>query len=215
MKAKNRRDIELRRGKPSKPQRRRILIACEGDKVEPGYLAGLRQALGLDTKRMVILPSGHDTDPRNVVRAALKRHKYEDQSFDLIYCVVDRDDHPGLEEAKQNVADHKMGKAGTFKLIVSVPCFEAWLLLHLTEYSAASHQTSAAAKAKVEKVLPGYSQMGIKLYQAVQQGEGKAITSARRLAEEHLKNGSSGDPSSDLPDLLEIVREVAAEGHWN
>lgn len=214
MKAKERRDIQLRRSGVTRPQRRRILIACEGDKVEPGYLNGLRQALGLDTARVVILASGHDTDPRNVVRAALDRHKREGKSFDLIYCVVDRDEHPGLEEARQTVAAHKMGQAGVFKLIVSVPCFEAWLLLHLTEYSTAAHQSSAAAKAKMEKLKPGYGQMGTGLYHAVKEGQDQAIQYALRLVQDHQANGSDWNPSTDMHDLLRVLKELAAESHW-
>lgn len=214
MRAKDRRDIELRRRKPSKAQRQTVLIACEGDKLEPGYLHGLRRALGLEKERVVILPSGNDTDPRNVVRMALKRHRDEGQSFDFIFCVVDQDDHPGLAEARELVASHKLGKAGILKLIVTVPCFEVWLLLHLTEYSTAAFQSSADAKAKMEKVMPGYSQMGITLYAAVQPGQAQAVGHAKRLENVHKENGSDGNPSSGMPEVLTVLEILANEAKW-
>jgi hypothetical protein len=211
---KERRDKELRRGKATRPPRRRVLIACEGDKLEPAYLNGLRQALSLDKQRVVILPSGNDSAPLRVVKAALLEHKRQEQSFDHILCVVDRDTHPSFDEACRFVADHKLGRSGVLKLVVSVPCFEVWLLLHLTSYSTAAYQNATEAKARMEKLMPGYAQRGSGLYAGLKIGQAQAVQSAKRLDGEHIKNGSDGNPSTDMPLLLTLLEELAAEARW-
>lgn len=206
-----RRDSQLKRGRPRFAPRRRVLIVCEGDQVEPSYLLGLRRDLRLGKERVVILGGGHDTDPRNVLKAALAQHRREGQSFDAIFCVVDHDKHPGLEQALETAAQHPMGKAGTLYIIVSVPCFEAWLLLHLLEYSSAPHQDSRSAKARMENLLPGYAQMGHGLYYRLLEGLDRALSSAKQLEQHHDQVGSDRNPSSDMPLVIETLRALARE----
>ena len=214
MKAKDRRDHDLRRRKPSRLQRRTSLIACEGDKLEPDYLHGLRRALRLEKERVVIVPSGNDTDPRNIIQRALKKAQIEGQSFDFILCVIDRDSHPGFCEAQRMVASHRLGKGGILKLIVSVPCFEVWMLLHLTDYSTAAFPSPDAARAKMKHILPGYTQMGPGLYSKLAPGQPQALAYAQRLKEHHRANGSGGNPSTDMPQVWEILEKLSNEAKW-
>jgi RloB-like protein len=206
-----RRDSQLRRGGARFEPRRRVLIVCEGDRVEPGYLLGLRRELRLEKERVVILGGGHDTDPRKVLKAALAEHKRQDQSFDAIFCVVDHDNHPGLGQALKTAAQHPMGKARTLRIVVSVPCFEAWLLLHRADYSSAPYLDSRAAKAKMETLLRGYSQLGPALYSRISEGLERAMASARQLDQHHNQAGSDRNPSSDMPLLIEALRDLAKE----
>jgi hypothetical protein len=188
-----------------------VLIACEGDRVEPGYLLGLRQALGLAKERVVILRGSHDTDPRNVLKAALAQHRREDQSFDAIYCVVDHDNHAGLDQARESAAQHPMGRTGALRIVVSVPCFEAWLLLHLLEYSSAPHQDSKSAKTRMEGQLPGYAQLGTDLYHRLSKGLDRAMASAKQLEQHHGRTGSDRNPSSDMPAVIEALFDLVKE----
>lgn len=64
-----------------------------------------------------------------------------------VWVVVDKDNY---EETELQQAQ-KLGKQKNIDLIVSVPCFEIWLLWHLQE--CGSHQTTSQAQERFERAL--------------------------------------------------------------
>jgi RloB-like protein len=112
----------------------RVLIVCEGEKTEPNYFEEIRQKARLSNAHIQAIRSELGTDPANVVRAAEKSFFDKHRGFERVYAVFDRDDHINYETAIQ-MAAAKNGKlrndekrAVIFEAIVSVPCFELWLL---------------------------------------------------------------------------------------
>jgi hypothetical protein len=61
------------------------------------------------------------TDPIGIVKEAIRQRR----NFDQVFCAIDRDTHLGFDEALQ------MAKGADVQMIVSYPCYEYWILLHM------------------------------------------------------------------------------------
>jgi hypothetical protein len=133
-----------------------ILIVCEGEKTEPDYLKGFRQAFrnprveielvdeqGVP-KTLVEIAKQRKTDAENDAR----RMRDDDLAYDSVWCVFDIDDHPNIDAAKLQA------QANEIHLAISNPSFELWLLLHFRTSPGMQHRD------KLRKMLadfvPGY-----------------------------------------------------------
>lgn len=148
-KRKARSGKELQRRKATRSVPDRVLIVTEGSKTEPTYFRKLIQELGLTTARVQIVGDGGSA-PKSVVEEAEKRLNH-DADFEQIYCIFDRDRHTSYDIALQAVrtlAESRNFKTKTVCAITSVPCFELWYLLHVSEsrkpYESASTGGSPA-----------------------------------------------------------------------
>jgi hypothetical protein len=122
--------------------RRRILVVCEGQNTEPGYIEGFRQ--WRRNPLVIVEVSKEHGVPRTLVELAktlkreaanaARRERDENLSYDEVSCVFDVDDHPKLDEARQMAIDNEI------ELAVSNPCFELWLLLHFRESPGMQHR---------------------------------------------------------------------------
>lgn len=144
----------LRRRRPFRNPQPRILIVCEGTETEPGYFWNLRHKerslIDLDIK-----PGGV---PKTLVeRAVYLKRVAEKQSksqrdanlqYDHVWCVFDVDEHPNVNDAKQQARDNGVD------LAISNPCFEIWLLLHFQDQR--SHIDRFALHSECVKYLPMY-----------------------------------------------------------
>jgi hypothetical protein len=72
----------------------------------------------------------------------------ENLRYEEVWCVFDIDDHPQIDDAKQQASDNGI------KLPFSNPCFELWVLLHFQDQRA--HIGRAQLRAACRKHLPGY-----------------------------------------------------------
>ena len=146
---------------------RRVLIVTEGEKTEPQYLDEIRTELRLSTAHVQVQPGGFGTEPQLLVEYAehLFRHGerprgVEPLAFDHVYVVFDRDDHLTYHQALSTV-DRLNGQLLNdervrvpVEAIVSVPCFELWLLLHFVDVQAPIHRDEVYERLK--QFLPGY-----------------------------------------------------------
>lgn len=128
------RSRDLRRSRPTRSEPDRVLIVTEGTKTEPAYFRMLIQELGLTTAKVQIVGDGGSA-PISVVEEAKKRLQ-RDSDFEQIYCVFDKDRHASYDAALIAVASlavKKELKSKTVRAITSVPCFEIWYLLHVSD----------------------------------------------------------------------------------
>jgi hypothetical protein len=96
------RNDSLRRRRPVREVKRRILIVCEGEVTEPNYFRDLRH----QTRSLVELriePGGtpktvveRAVEVKNTAEKAAKRKKDENLKYDVAWCVFDVDEHPAL-----------------------------------------------------------------------------------------------------------------------
>ena len=118
---------------PNKSEKERILILCEDKVSVPKYLEKLIQELGLSPRRIVICGKG--ADPSDLVKQGQEKLE-KDDDFDSLYFVFDRDTHEHYGDAicdMNNMSKEYKKIEIKIDIITSLPCFEFWLMLHLTD----------------------------------------------------------------------------------
>lgn len=112
----------IRRQSKGLPQRKKILIVCEGEKTEPQYFRGFKLPA-------VEIESGSGLNNETLVEFSIekkKNAKKEGKEFDDVWCVFDKDSFP-----KQNINSAiANAKKNQIRLAISNECFELWYLLH-------------------------------------------------------------------------------------
>src|ERR1700732_3973663 len=78
-----------------------VLIVCEGEKTEPNYLHGLRNAYNLSSVNVRIIPPP-GSDPLSIVKFAIGELK-RDPEYDRAYCVFDKDGHATFSAAVRRI----------------------------------------------------------------------------------------------------------------
>lgn len=159
---------ELLRRKAQRQPAERLLIVCEGSKTEPLYLGEIRQQLRLPSANVQVQPAAYGTEPLRIVEYA-ERLFTEGQralgiharTFDRVVVVFDRDEHHTYHAALQRVAalngrlENDERVKVPFEAVVSVPCFELWLLLHFEDVFAPLHRDEAIVR--LRGYLAGYA----------------------------------------------------------
>lgn len=159
---------ELRRRVAQRQPAERLLIVCEGAKTEPLYLSQIRQQLRLPSANLQVQPAAYGTEPLRVVEYAGRLYTegqralgIQARRFDRVVVVFDRDEHHTYHAALQRVAalngrlrnDERVKVP--FEAVVSVPCFELWLLLHFEDVFAPLHRDEALARLRAH--VAGYA----------------------------------------------------------
>jgi hypothetical protein len=151
--------MSARKGKglrrPKRPQRTKkfVVIATEGKETEPRYFDAFATPREAETQ-IKIVPNPKDESKPKEVLARLKRffnRNYSKARGDEAWVVIDRDDF--LEEDLHSV--YKDAKALGFQVLMSNPCFELWLYLHLRDHCPFTDRHDC--QRKLATVLPGYS----------------------------------------------------------
>lgn len=186
--------------------RRRILVLCEGQETEPGYLKAIRSQFRHHLVEIVV--EGYGEDPKALVQKAVaakreaeREARRRDDAFlryDQVWCVFDVDDHARLADAFQQARAHGI------ELAVSNPCFELWALLHFQD------QTAFVGRAKVrsflKKHLPDYRKA--LPFDQMRIGYEEAVRRAEHLDRRCEERGAPGDnPSTGVYRLTELIRQ--------
>jgi len=216
-KAKNQSDLGRNGSKRSGDL---VLIVCEGEKTEPNYLKEYLTDLGISKKKAEIEVTGEcGSDPLSVVNLAID--KFKSKNYDHIFCVIDRDKHPKFHEALIKFKNHKWTngrkelkfKATTHKAIVSIPCFEYWLLLHYkdtTQVFQGNGQDISACKEcikELKKFITEYEKGSCEIYKITKEMIKDAIDRSKnivlRKTEEHQ------NPITYFHELLEFLKSFS------
>jgi RloB-like protein len=204
---------DLRRKRPGRDPYPRILMVFEGSVTEPKYFKDLTKLWGLNPRNVEIPKHSGSSDPVGVVDSALANFK-DDNDFDKIYCIVDRDKHQKYSQALDKVRRHRLGRRGKLILITSNPCFEIWLLLHYV-YTAAAFQCASISGSNADEVIrelrkhiSGYDKGMEGLFVITQPNINDAKRHADQLLKYHKTAGSDGNPSSEIHFVIEVLEEM-------
>ena len=194
------RNDSLRRRRPLREPKRRLLIVTEGEVTEPEYFKALRH----HCKALVDIHFAAVGVPKTCVERAINLRAIDEQKFkdpnlqfDESWCVFDVDNHPKLAEAAQQAKDNGI------RLAISNPNFELWLLIHFQEHS--SHIQRNKLPKLLKKHMPDYEKspdMAILLPL-----HEDATRHAEKLRNTHKRNGKPGaNPSTDVHDLVNSIK---------
>ncbi len=184
--------------------RRRLLVVCEGKRTEPEYIKGYQRHVR-NASVEVAIPN-EQGDPKKVVEIAkalaedaarqAKQHGDDYLKFDEVWCVFDRDEHERFHDACT------MARANAFKLAVSNPCIELWLLLHFRDSPGARHRHDV--QAMLASFIPSYDK-GL-TFTTVAAGVGDATRRARALDEDADEMDESGrNPTTSFYRLTDSI----------
>ena len=140
-----------------------FLIVTEGKVTEPVYFDLLIRDLALGVVRIKVQP-GDQSDPRYVIRTAERVAKKqvrdakkgvlginEPEKFDHVWAVIDTD--VAVRQGFWNEVQ-QLAAARNVSLAHSTPCFEFWLLLHISGFTTRSDLVDGtAAKSAVRHAL--------------------------------------------------------------
>lgn len=125
-KARRRGEPVLERQRPTRLQRERILIVCEGINTEPSYFEKFR--LSSATIKTV----GGLENTISLVRSAQKLTQKD--NYDQVWCVFDKDDFPDKDFNEAVMLAERLG----FGVAYSNQAFEYWLILHFEDHQGAA-----------------------------------------------------------------------------
>lgn len=116
-----------------------ILIVSEDTKSSVSYLNALwrelSQSKGNVLQKSVQIISSHKGSSPDQVLASAEEKNDEMDGFDEVFCVMDVDSHKTLNNTLQRIRGDGFRNKG-YHAIVSNPCFEYWVYLHLCESDA-------------------------------------------------------------------------------
>ncbi|PCJ57455.1 MAG: hypothetical protein COA73_10815 [Candidatus Hydrogenedentota bacterium] len=183
-----------------------ILIVCEDAVSAPAYF----YAIVSQRKPTFLEIRGEEcgSDPRSVVRYAVEliRKRKKEPKYDQVWCVIDRDQHPDkvLNDARQ------LAKSKNIKLVISVPCFEIWYLLHFS-YSAKPYTDFRSLNQDLKSIdgFENYSKSDPPIEVLLPETD-TAIKNSKRLRASNEKSGSE-NPATDLDKVVESLQERIRE----
>ncbi|MCK5242593.1 RloB domain-containing protein [bacterium] len=207
-KQRGKRKKELARRKAFRATNTVVFIICEG-KTEREYFKFIRNQLRLTTLNIEVVEEEHGSDPLSVVNTAIDKLK-TDSDYDRAFCVFDRDKHTTYYDAIHKIAHNK--HKNKLMSIVSVPCFEFWLLLHFT-YTTRSFDTAGDASNcnevihELRKYIPGYQKGQREQFAEMWDRRDEAIKRAKQIEAFHETSGAD-NPSTEMYKVMEYLEEM-------
>lgn len=201
---------DLRRKAPTRPPYPRVLVVCEGSKTEVSYFEEIRQESRLPTVHVRVIHSPNGQEPQQIVEGAVEVFS-KTRSFERVYAVFDRDEHLtyanaiAMAEARDGQLTNDEKSAVRFEAVVSVPCFELWLLLHFASIQAWLHRNEALAR--VRQHLPGYQKGSKGTYAATAEHLPTAMQRAMALKAQFARLPGE-DAYTDVHELVAILRAL-------
>lgn len=185
----------------------RVLIVCEGKKTEPMYFLDLVNRRRLSTANVTVVGDGYD--PRRLVATAKtleKKERRRGDSYDVVYCVFDRDQHAHFNSASQEARDAKLALARSW------PCFEYWLVLHFVyhrrPYTPSGNRSAAQnCVGDLKMHLPSYTKGMAGVYKNLED----KLATAKLNAERALSDATATrtpDPSTEVHLLVAYLQAL-------
>lgn len=162
------RETNLGRRTAVRNERRTVLILTNGQRTEVDYFEALKAEAWVAADKVTVkFQSG---DPNEVVnRAAAIR---DDNAYSEAWAVCDMDEF-------DVVAAYASADAHDVALALSVPCFEVWLLLHVTD-KCPGFNSAVHVAAHLGKHVRGWDKTKLN-FKDFQHGVSDAVARAQRL----------------------------------
>jgi hypothetical protein len=134
---------KYQRSQQSRPERKTVLIVCEGQETEPNYFRGLKILDGVKKLFHVIVRKGRGEGVSKLVEIAAQLEAKDD--YDSVWCVIDTEVPANDGERKSLLDAVKLAATKKVNLALSNPAFEVWLLAHFKRTSQSFGSSRAAS----------------------------------------------------------------------
>ncbi|ABE35647.1 rloB-like family protein [Paraburkholderia xenovorans LB400] len=204
----------LARKKAKRETYDRILIVSEGEKTEVLYFEEIRKYYKLATTHVKVCHSEYGTTPLQVVEFALDLCE-ETREWEKVFCVIDRDDHPGYEDALNKAKAHDKKLRNELKQPIEVraipsnPSFELWLVLHFEGVERNIHRDEVL-RLLCDRFIPGYEKGRKGIFEVTRTRLETAYTNAARIKarQERQDLPGMGNPSTCVDELVKVLCEL-------
>jgi len=206
---KPRADRRLDRRVGDRVPKRTFLVYCEGERTEPDYLKALKRDPEIRRVASIQIEppaAAGGSLPIKLVTAAAKARSgvsVTHGDVDEVWCLFDVEwpqNHPKLDEA---VA---LARRSDVHLAISNPCFELWLVLHLTDHTRPLETRPAE---KLRQRLDGSSSKEVEgaTYMPIRQDAARRARSLDEMHKDNDTNFPDDNPSSGMYKLLEAIEQ--------
>lgn len=184
-----------------------FLIATEGTQTEPNYFNAIKKELEKSNRfNIEVSVQGKGKSTTALVGKVYRQIEFNNQEYDRVWVVFDRDEFPDFDEAIQQAAEHKINCAW------SNESFELWLLLHFKDVSERTNRDDlcdlleTAIRNELHKTDPNalydYSKGDTQIYEHVTTLGNEADAFARAEVLRNNFKDSTNTPSSQNPCTL-------------
>jgi hypothetical protein len=177
--------------------RQRFLIVCEGEKTEPLYFKQFR------VPGLVLEVKGTGMNTISLVVEALRLRNEEE--YDQVWCVFDKDDFERFDEAIQ------LARSEGMKVAYSNQAFELWYVLHFCYMqNALDRKTYKKMLGRKEFLGFKYEKNNPQMYALLLPKVNSAIKNAQKLLKGYkTPKCSVNDPSTTIHELVMELLEHA------
>lgn len=165
-----------------------FLIVCEGKKTEPNYFSSFRVV----SARICV--KGIGANPSKLIEEAKRLNNQEEEGYDQVWCVFDRDDFPKQDF---NDAITNADREG-FKVAYSNEAFELWYVLHFEFLNTGIPRKDYIQK--LDKLLKHqYEKNSEAIYDEINNYQPTAIKNAENLLNQYQpQNAVNNNPSTTV-----------------
>lgn len=206
--------IRAERKVSGRHQKASALIVCEGEFTEPFYLRGLIAYLQINSANVEVVAGQTRSNAVAVVKRA--RDRFVQMPRDRVFVVIDGEqaDLPRALNHCKTPLQRENSKRGQSEIciepIISLPCFEVWLLLHF-RFSDQPFICYADLLPTLRAYLPDYAKKDPYIFFKAGAGEGlhRAMINAHRLRASKLQTGGK-TPATDMDILVKSLRAISS-----
>lgn len=164
---------------------RLYVLAVEGAETEPAYFRALEASDLIPRHRVklhVVSPAHNASAPLYILGEAERvARELTLQPYDEVWLVFDVDVHSGGGRMQQVIETAEDARRRGWGVAVSNPCFELWLLLHVSDAVDAVTDRGASVVALLKDALGTYSKKTVPAPCLDSEAIERAIRSARAL----------------------------------
>ena len=169
--------------------RRIVRVHSEGTVTEPSYFRHI--ARGSTWVTVTFGPGGMGPLPLvDRARADIRERRRRNTTieFDEIWVVFDIDQHPYVNQAREEA------RHSDIQTVISNPCFELWLLLHIEEHNRAIDRHAAQRRARKLGLIDKKS-INPSAWGSLDDTHATARTRAIKLGQRHEGDGRQVSPT--------------------
>jgi len=190
---------------PFREEYEKVLIVCEDSVSAPNYFEELISYYKISSANVKV-DGSCGSSPRCVFEYAEKLYECDD-SYDRVYCVIDKDTHDTYDETLLKIRNKK-----PFYAANSIPCFEYWILLHFNPTTAPYSNKGKSSIAnevlkELKQYMPNYEKGDKNVFLATVKDLDFAINNAKRSLKQSEQTGTD-NPSTNVHELVEYLRNI-------
>lgn len=195
-----------------RPEKRTVLIVCEGRETERNYLDSLKREDSATRRFTVTVSRGKGGSRQQIVQRAVDRKNDRDGDFDEVWCVMDIE-RLDTEESRKNLkAAILIASQNQVTLYLSNPAFEVWILAHFIRSSRQFNDCDAVIlelnKYWKAEFQVDYSKNDNRIYVRIADRTLAAIENAKAVREQDHRDKVEIADCNSATEMYRLVRHL-------